>query len=170
MLKGCLFMAKLMKSFFPSLILISIIFLGACADDDEVTKDTTNNNTADDIEDTDPGENPANVVGNTFDFKRIDIEIDVADQEDAIIVHYEEKKDATDVQYVNTLINENEKGSDALSLLEPIFEMLSIAESHANDEVVRQLAEGFGVEGKYTKLHAKITFLNGHTQEYEGKK
>ncbi|MDX1771588.1 MAG: hypothetical protein R3328_08680, partial [Planococcaceae bacterium] len=62
-------MVKLMKSLLPTVFLISIIFLGACADDDEVTKDTTNNNTADDIEDTDPGENPANVVGSMFDFK-----------------------------------------------------------------------------------------------------
>lgn len=170
MLKGCLFMAKLMKSLLPSVFLISITFLGACADDDEVTKDTTNNNTADDIEDTDPGENPANVVGSMFDFKGIDIEIDVADQEDAIIVHYEEKKDATDVQYKNTLTNEDVQGSDAMTLLEPIFEKLSIAESHTNEEVVRQLAEGFGVADKYTELKAEITFFNEHTQEYEGKK
>lgn len=163
-------MAKLMKSLLPSVFIMSTIFLGACANDDEVTKDTTNNNTADDIEDTDPGENPANVVGETFDFKGIDIKIDVADQKDAIIVHYEEKKDATDVQYKNTLTNEDVQGSEAMTLLEPIFEKLSIAESHTNEEVVRQLAEGFGVADKYTELDAEITFLNEHKQEYEGKK
>jgi hypothetical protein len=163
-------MAKTMKSLLPSLFLISTILLGACANDDEVTNDTTNNNTADDIEDTETGENLANVVGESFDFKGIDIEIDVADQEDAIIVHYEEKKDATDVQYKNTLTNEDVQGSDAITLLEPIFEKLSIAESHTNEEVVRQLAEGFGVADKYTELKAEITFFNKHTQEYEGKK
>ena len=170
MLKGCLFMAKMMKSLLPSVFLISTILLGACANDDEVTNDTTNNNTADDIEDTETGENPANVVGESFDFKGIDIEIDVADQEDAIIVHYEEKKDATDVQYKNTLTNEDVQGSDAMTLLEPIFEKLSIAESHTNEEVVRQLAEGFGVGDKYTELKAEITFFNEKTQAYEGKK
>lgn len=170
MLKGCVFMAKLMKSLLPTVFLISIIFLGGCADDDEVTKDTTNNNTADDIEDTDPGDNPANVVGNTFGFKGIDIEIDVSDQKDAIKVHYEEKKDATDVQYTNTLTNEDVQGSDAMSLLEPIFEKLSIAESQTNEEVVRQLAEGFSVADKYTELKAEITFFNKHKQSYEGKK
>ncbi|WP_394190721.1 YusW family protein [Paenisporosarcina quisquiliarum] len=163
-------MAKLMKALLPSAFLISIILLGACANDDEVTNDTTNNNTADDIEDTETGENPANVVGESFDFKGIDIEIDVADQEDAIIVHYEEKKDATDVQYKNTLTNEDVQGSDAMTLLEPIFEKLSIAESHTNEEVVRQLAEGFGVADKYTELKAEITFFNEHKQAYEGKK
>lgn len=163
-------MAKLMKSLLPSVFLISTILLGACANDDEVTNDTTNNNTADDIEDTETGENPANVVGESFDFKGIDIEIDVTDQEDAIIVHYEEKKDATDVQYKNTLTNEDVQGSDAMTLLEPIFEKLSIAESHTNEEVVRQLAEGFGVGDKYTELKAEITFFNEKTQAYEGKK
>lgn len=163
-------MAKLMKSLLPSVFLISTIFLGACANDDEVTKDTTNNDTSDDIEDTDPGENPANVVGETFGFKGIDIDIDVADQEDAIKVHYEEKQDATDVQYKNTLTNEDLQGSDAMTLLEPIFEKLSIAESHTNEEVVHQLAEGFGVADKYTELEAEITFFNDHKQEYEDKK
>ncbi|MET1014190.1 MAG: YusW family protein [Paenisporosarcina sp.] len=163
-------MAKLMKSLLPFVFLISTIFLGACANDDEVTKDTTNNATADDIEDTDPGENPANVVGETFGFKGIDIEIDVADQDEAIKVHYEEKKDASDVQYKNTLTNEDVQGSEAMTLLEPIFEKLSIAESHTNEEVIRQLAEVFGVADKYTELEAEITFLNDHKQEYEGKK
>ena len=165
--KGCLFMAKLKRFLLPVGILISIFLLTACADDDEVTKDTTNNHTADDIEDTDSGENPANVVGETFNFKQIDIYIDVADQKDAIKVHYEEKKDATDVQYTNTLKNEEVKGSHAMALLEPIFKKLTIVESSTNEEVIRQLAKGFEVDGKYTGFNAKITFLNDHKKEYE---
>jgi hypothetical protein len=149
---------------------MSTILLSGCVDDDEVTKDTTNNDTADDIEDTDPGKNPATLPETTFDFKGIDIEIDVKDQEDAIKVHFEEKKDATDVQYTNTITGENEKGSQALDLLEPIFQKLSIAESHTNEEVVGQLADAFGVEDQYTQLDAKITFFNDKKKEYELKK
>jgi hypothetical protein len=149
-----------------SFLLSSALVLGACLDDDEVTKDTTNNNTSNDIKDSNPGENPEDLPAYTFGFKRFELHVDSSNQDDSIDVLYNVKKDATDVEYTNKFTDENLTGSDAMDQLEPILKSLSITEDLTSNEVIEQIVKAFKLEDDYTSIEAEVTYLNGDTKEY----
>lgn len=149
-----------------SFLLSSALILGACLDDDEVTKDTTNNNTSNDINDSNPGENPEDLPAYTFGFKRFELHVDFSNPEESIDVLYNEKQHATDAEYTNKLTDENLKGSEAMGQLEPILKSLAITEDLTGDEVIEQIVKAFKLKDDFTSIEAVVTYLNGDKKEY----
>jgi hypothetical protein len=150
-----------------SFLLCTALVLGACGDDDDdVTKDTTNNDTSNDIEDTDIGTNPADLPAYTFGFSYFELHVDFQNKDDSIDVLYHEKKHATDVEYKNTLTDEKGTGSNAMGQLEPRLESLSIKEDHTVDEVIDQIVKAFQIKEDFSSIEATITYLDGEKKEY----
>ncbi len=155
-----------------SLLLASFLFssalvIGACADDDTITKDSTNNDQSNDLVDSDPGDNPANVVGMSYDFTYFELHVNSASQDDEVYILYQEKKDATDAEYTNELSNQHLIGSDALNYINPSLEKLQINQNLSNDEIMKQIINAFQLKEDYTSINAKVTYKNGDTEEYE---
>ncbi|MCZ8537756.1 YusW family protein [Paenisporosarcina quisquiliarum] len=154
------------KLIVASLMLSSAIVLGACGDKDEITKDVTNNNTSNDIEDTAPGENPAD-TGDSFGFRKFELEVDTPEQEDAITVNYEEEKDSTDAEYTNTPENLNLTGDEAMAQLEPLLHKLKFEPEMSDEVITERVLKAFGIEDTYKKIEIEIIWLNDEKKEIE---
>lgn len=150
-----------------SLLLTSAFVLGACGgnEDEDATKDVTNNETSNDITDGDPGEQPKDAPAQTYGFKRFELVVHSNDPEDTLEILYEEKKDATDVEYMKESSNQNILGSDAMDLLRPFLDALSIDEETSDDEVIAEIIDSFQLEN-YDTIEASITYLNDDTKQY----
>jgi hypothetical protein len=153
-----------------SLMLSSAIVLGACGDKDEITKDVTNNNTSNDIEDTAPGENPADTA-ESFEFKKFELEVDYPDQPEALDVNYEEEKDSTDAEYKNAADGGSEvTGEEAMAKLKPFLEKLRLKENMSDEVIIDQIVSAFGIKDNYSLIEADITWQNDEKKEIEVKK
>ena len=150
-----------------SLILTSAFVFGACGsnEDEDATADVTNNDTSNDITDGDPGEQPADTSAHTYGFKRFELVVHSQNPDDTLEILYEEKKDATDVEYRQESTNENKKGSYAMDILRPWLEALSIDEKTSEEEVIAEIIESFQIEN-YDTIEATITYLNNDTKQY----
>jgi len=150
-----------------SLLLTLTFVLGACGgnEDEDATKDVTNNDTSNDITDGNPGEDPKDAPGQNYGFKRFELVVHSNDPEDTLEILYEEKKDATDVEYMKESSNQNILGSDAMDLLRPFLEALSIDEETSDDEVIAEIIDSFQLEN-YDTIEASITYLNNDTKQY----
>lgn len=153
-------MAFKKTSIFVSMLLSSAFLLGACGEKSEVTKDTTNNDTKDDIKDSAPGDNPADLVGETYGFTHFELEVDTADQEEAINVNYEEAKDSTEAEYTNTAEKLDQTGDEAMAHLEPIFESLMLKATMTDEEIVEKIVKEFKVDKAYKEIEIDITWLD----------
>ena len=151
-----------------TLMLSTALVVGACGDKDEITKDVTNNDTSNDIEDSAPGENPDDVA--KFEFSKFELEVNYPDQEEAIDVNYEEKQDATDVEYRNVTENLDEKGDTALDNLRAPLETLQLKEDMADEEILSRVVKAFKIEDNYTLIEADITWANGEEKKVTDKK
>lgn len=150
-----------------SLILTSALVLGACGgnEDEDATKDVTNNETSNDITDGDPGEQPKDAPAQNYGFKRFELVVHSNEPEDTLEILYEEKKDATDVEYMKESSNQNVLGSDAMDLLRPFIEALSIDEKTSDEEVIAEIIDSFQLEN-YDSIEASVTYLNDETKQY----
>ena len=153
-------MAFKKTSIIVSMLLSSAIWLGACGEQSEVTKDTTNNDTKDDIKDSAPGDNPADLVGETYGFTHFELEVDTADQEEAIDVNYEEAKDSTEAEYTNTAEKLDQTGDEAMAHLEPIFESLALNAKMTDEEIVEKIVKEFNIDEAYKEIEVDITWLD----------
>lgn len=148
-----------------SLLLSSALLLGACGDKDEITKDVTNNNTENDIEDNAPGDNPAD-TGESFEFRKFELEVDYPDQPEALDVNYEEKKDSTDAEYKNIAEGSSEvTGKEAMAKLKPLLVKMRLKENMSEEVIIDQIVSAFGIEDNYTLLEASITWQNDEKKE-----
>ncbi|HSO56975.1 MAG TPA: YusW family protein [Paenisporosarcina sp.] len=148
-------------------LILSTALLGACGDKDEITKDVTNNNTSNDIEDVAPGEDPAD-TGESYGFKKFELEVDYPDQEEAIDVNYEEKKDSTDAEYRNVDDeNADVTGHDAMAKLRIFLGNLKLKEDMSDEEIINQIVETFDIKKDHTKIAVDITWLNDKKKEIE---
>jgi len=152
-----------------SLLLSLALILGACGDKDkdDATKDVTNNDTSNDIEETAPGEDPA-ATGESFGFKKFELEVDYPDQDEAIDVNYEEEKDATDAEYKNVDDdNSDVTGQAAMAKLKPLLESLQLNEDMTDEEIMERIVTVFNINDNYTKIDIDITWENGEEKEIE---
>ena len=155
------------KSKIVASLILSTALLGACGDKDEITKDVTNNNTSNDIEDDAPGEDPAD-TGESFGFKKFELEVDYPDQEEAIDVNYEEKKDSTDAEYRNVDDdNADVTGDDAMAKLRIFLGNLKLKEDMSDEEIINQIVETFDIKDNHTKIDVDITWFNDKKKEIE---
>jgi hypothetical protein len=155
------------KSKIVASLILSTALLGACGDKDEITKDVTNNNTSNDIEDDAPGEDPADTA-ESYGFKKFELEVDYPDQEEAIDVNYEEKKDSTDVEYRNVDDKVTDvTGDDAMVELELLLVNLKLNENMTDEEIINRVVETFDIKDNHTKIDVDITWFNDKKKEIE---
>ena len=148
-------------------LILSTALLGACGDKDEITKDVTNNNPSNDIEEDAPGEDPAD-TGESFGFKKFELEVDYPDQEEAIDVNYEEKKDSTDAEYRNIDDdNADVTGDDAMAKLRILLGNLKLKEDMSDEEIINQIVETFDIKDNHTKIDVDITWFNDKKKAIE---
>ncbi|MFJ7826108.1 YusW family protein [Psychrobacillus sp. NPDC096623] len=135
-----------------SAIMSSFLLLAACGDKEEVTdapdKDTTQSE---------------------FGFQSFDLDIDTADQKDAIEASFDIDVSDTEAEYVNQLESKNLSGNEAYAELEPIFKELSLTKDMSKEEVIEKVSKAFGVD-EYTEFELEIEFADGDTQEFNDKK
>lgn len=155
------------KSKLIASLVLSTAILGACGDKDEITKDVTNNKTSNDIEDDATGEDPAD-TGESFGFKKFELEVDYPDQEEAIDVNYEEKKDSTDAEYRNVDDdNADVTGDDAMAKLRIFLDNLKLKEDMSDEEIINKIVETFDIKDNHTKIDVDITWFNDKKKEIE---
>lgn len=171
---------KLKKGLLITIFMLTFtLILSACADNEE--KDTTNNNTSNEVEDAEsgddtegnPGEiteetaedNPGDLPESTYGFNRIELHVEMPELADALVAIYNEK-DSTDMEYSNRFTKENVRGSDAVVVLEPMLKKLKITEDLSDNEVIDQIVQAFPIKEGYVAIDAKVTFPNGETKEY----
>lgn len=159
------------------LMLTALLTLGACGPDDhaEVTQDTTNNDIKNDIDDSETGENPAD-TGESYGFKKFELEIDYPEQEEALKVNYEESKDSTDAEY-KTIGNDialdsgdeniDATGDEAMAHLRTLLTDLQLKEDMDDEEIISQIIKTFDVKDDYTKIEVDITWLNKEETKIE---
>lgn len=156
-------------SILTTLLLSLALILGACGDKDkdEATKDVTNNDTSNDIEETAPGEDPA-ATGEAFGFTKFELEVDYPEQEEALDVNYEEEKDSTDAEYKNVDDdNSDVTGQAAMAKLKPLLDQLQLNEDMTDEEIIERIITVFNINENYTKIDIDITWENGEEKEIE---
>ncbi|QUG40315.1 YusW family protein [Psychrobacillus sp. INOP01] len=135
-----------------SAIISSALLLGACGDKEEVTK-TPDKDTAQ----------------SEFGFQSFELDIDTADQKDAIDASFDIDISETEAEYVNQLESINLTGDDAYAELEPIFKDLALTKDMSKEEVIEKVTQAFGVE-EYTEFELEVEFSDGDTQEFTDRK
>ena len=135
-----------------SVIMSSFLILGACGDKEEVSeapdKDTAQSE---------------------FGFQAFELEIDTADQQDAIEASFDIDISETEAEYVNQLESKNLSGNDAYVELEPIFKEIGLTKDMSKEEVIEKVTQAFGVE-EYTEFELEVEFSDGDNQEFNDSK
>lgn len=133
-------------------IISSVLLLGACGDKEEV-KEAPDKETAQ----------------SEFGFQSFELDIDTAEQNDAIDASFDIDISETEAEYVNQLESINLTGDDAYAELEPIFKDLALTKDMSKEEVIEKVSKAFGVE-EYTEFELEIEFSDGDNQEFNDKK
>lgn len=135
-----------------SAIMSSFLLLAACGDKEEVS-DAPDKDTAQ----------------SEFGFQSFELDVDTADQKDAIDASFDIDVSETEAEYVNQLESKNLSGNEAYAELEPIFKELSLTKDMSKEEVIEKVTEAFGVD-EYTEFELEIEFSDGDTQEFTDRK
>ncbi|WP_251047592.1 YusW family protein [Planococcus sp. ISL-110] len=148
----------------------SALFLGACGNEDEVTKPITEE--AIDYEgvvDANPGGGleDENIGGEVFGFTDFEVEVDYTDQDDALQASYEEDRDLVEAEYEDKISNEVLAGNDAFDKIGPLLAQLELTPDMADDEVISKVVEVFSIEPDYESINIEVTYSDGTDKEYE---
>lgn len=135
-----------------SAIMSSFLLLAACGDKEEVS-DAPDKDTAQ----------------SEFGFQSFDLDVDTADQKDAIDASFDIDVSETEAEYVNQFESKNLSGNEAYAELEPIFKELSLTKDMSKEEVIEKVTKAFGVD-EYTEFELEIEFSDGDTQEFTDRK
>lgn len=135
-----------------STLLSTALLLGACGEKEEV-KDAPSNSD----------------MQNEFGFQSFDLDIDTADQKDAIDASFDIDVSETEAEYENKLESKKLTGNEAYAELEPIFKELALTKGMNKDEVIEKVSKAFGVED-YTEFDLEVEFSDGDDQEFSDRK
>ncbi|MFD1029901.1 YusW family protein [Metaplanococcus flavidus] len=164
----------MIKKKFPiatGFLLSSILILGACGDDDQVTKPITEDAT--ETSDGTEGANPEgglaeeNVGGEVFGFTDFELNVDYADQDDALEISYEEDRDLVRAEYENKLTDENLEGNEAFDKIEQSLAELELTADMPDEEVISKVTEVFSIEPDYESIEIEVTYPEGTDKDYE---
>lgn len=133
-------------------LLSTALLLGACGDKEEVKDGPT----GDEAE-------------SEFGFRSFELDIDTADQKDAIDASFDVDVSETEAEYLNKLETLNLSGDKAYAELEPIFKELALTKDMSKEEVIEKVAKAFGVED-YKEFDLEIEFTDGDDQEFKDMK
>lgn len=137
---------------YGSVLLSTALVLGACGDNEEVKEGPT-----------------ADQAETEFGFRSFDLDIDTADQKDAIEASFDVDVSETEAEYLNKLETLNLSGDEAYKELEPIFKDLALTKDMNKEEILEKVAKAFGVEA-YKEIELEVEFSDGDTQEFKDMK
>ena len=139
-------------SIFGSALLSTALLLGACGDNEEVTATVDSSQ-----------------VQNEFGFQAFELDIDTADQNDAIEASFDIDVSETEAEYVNKLESKDLTGNEAYTELESIFKDLALTKDMSKEDVIEKVSKAFGAED-YTEFELEVEFSDGDNQEFSDTK
>lgn len=139
-------------SLIGSTLLTTALLLGACGDKEEVNDAPSNSD-----------------MQNEFGFQSFDLDIDTANQKDAIDASFDMDVSETEAEYENKLASKKLTGDEAYAELEPIFKDLALTKDMSKEEVIEKVSKAFGVED-YTEFDLEVEFSDGDDQEFSDRK
>ncbi|WP_342542293.1 YusW family protein [Paenisporosarcina sp. FSL H8-0542] len=139
-------------AFYGPFLLTTALLLSACGEKEEVKNGPT-------------GEQ----AESEFGFRSFDLNIDTADQKDAIDVSFDVDVSETEAEYLNKLESLNLSGDKAYKKLEPLFKELALTKDMSKEEVIEKVAKAFGVE-EYKEFDLEVEFSDGDDQEFKDNK
>lgn len=135
-----------------SSVIFSVLIIGACSDQNIVTKDSDEEDTS-----TEP-------LGSTYGFSQFNLSVDTKEMKGMLIVDYEEKRDKTEAVYENKVEDLYLHGNAAMEKLESIFEELEFEPDMPDEDLIKITAETFEVKD-YEKMKLTIKFKGHDTKE-----
>ena len=158
---------KSKKSSLIAGILLSASVLAACGGNDAATDDSS---TGTSTSTGSPTTETANQTSNyNYNFRSFDLDIDTAEQNDAIDASFEEEKSGFEAEYENKIADLNVKDGEAMEHLDTIFSSLDFDQNTPDEEVIQTVSETFGgVE--YTNFELEVEFKDGTEREYKDTK
>lgn len=148
----------------------SILLLGACGNDEQVTEPVTEEAADyDGVEDANPegGLAEENIGGEVFGFTDFELDVDYPDQDDALTVSYEEDKDRVEAEYEDKVSNEVLEGNDAFDKIEPLLAELKLTEDMSEEDVISKVIEVFNIEPDFESIEVEVTYPEGTDKEYQ---
>lgn len=149
----------------------SILLLGACGNEEQVTEPVTDeaSETNDGVEDANPegGLAEENIGGEVFGFTDFELDVDYPDQDDALTVSYEEIKDQVEAEYEDKLSNETLAGNEAFDKIEPLLAELELTEDMPEEDVISKVTEVFSIEPDFESIEVEVTYPEGTDKEYQ---
>lgn len=157
-------MKRYTKWFMP--VLLSVMVLAACNDDDEVT---TAPNTAPTEQDDDKGTTTQTEVATDAPFKFSSFSLDVDyGVNKKVEADYDNESTGVEASYENNLEkNEKLNGDDAYKKLEPIFKSFTFDATTANDAVIAEVLKAFELQEDYKEFELEVRFADGAEKEYK---
>lgn len=151
------------KNALASLLFSSVLLLAACGDDEQVTE-PVNSDGQEQPADT---ENTSSEAGETFGFTEFDVNADFPDMDDMIEISYEEDRDKIEAEYKNKMTETNLSGNDAMDEIEPGLSQLELTTDTADDDVIAQVIDAFGIEDGFTEIEIEVKYPDGTEKEYK---
>lgn len=149
----------------------SVLLLGACGNEDQVTQpiteETTETNDGNADANPEGGLAEENVGGEVFGFVDFELDVDYPDQDDALQVSYEEDRDRVESEYENKLTNEDLEGDDAFDKIEPLLAQLELTADMSDEEVINKVIEVFSIEPNYESIEIEVRYPDGTDKDYE---
>ncbi|NME05331.1 YusW family protein [Psychrobacillus sp. BL-248-WT-3] len=135
-----------------SIFLSSALLLGACGDKEEVSDPPT-----------------TEAAESEFGFTSFDLDIDTAEQRDAVEASFEVETNGVEAEYVNSLDSQKLHGDEAYEFLKPIFTDLALTKDMTKEEVIEKVNTAFGISD-YTEFDLEILYEDGQEIEYKDNK
>lgn len=135
-----------------SIFLSSVLLLGACGDKEEVSDPPT-----------------TEAVESEFGFTSFDLDIDTAEQRDAVEASFEVETNGVEAEYVNSLDSQKLQGDEAYEFLKPIFTDLALTSDMDKEEVMEKVLTAFGITD-YTEFDLEVLYEDGTEIEYKDNK
>lgn len=161
------------KNLLAPILFSSMLILGACGDDEQVTEPVNNENQeqpadAGGTENASPegGLDQNSIGGKTFGFTELDVNVDFPDMDDMIELNYEEDRDKVEAEYKNKMTETDLSGNDAMDEIEPGLSQLELTTNTPDDEVISQVVEAFGIEDGFTEIEIEVRYPDGTEKEY----
>ena len=162
------------KNLLAPILFSSMLILGACGDDEQVTEPVNNENQeqpadAGGTENASPegGLDQNSIGGKTFGFTELDVNVDFPDMDDMIELNYEEDRDKVEAEYKNKMTETDLSGNDAMDEIEPGLSQLELTTDTADDEAITQVIEAFGIDNGYTEIEIEVRYPDGTEKEYK---
>lgn len=134
------------------ILLSSALVLGACGDKEEVSDPPT-----------------TEAAESEFGFTSFDLDIDTAEQRDAVEASFEVEKNGVEAEYVNSLDSQKLHGDEAYEFLKPIFKDLALTNDMTKEEVIEKVNTAFGISD-YTEFDLEVLYEDGQEIEYKDNK